>query len=264
MKQKEIIFFIKRSFKKIGKYFTQIIIDFEIEAIHKFRTEIKKLRAFLRLLNVHSEKELKIPKEIKNFYSCAGNIRNLQLQIKNINDYPESSGNPLAIACLKYLNAEIQLYKEDPTIYIKEEIFGKEAKKLIAHLPGNFKSRSIKIFILKKLNELQQLLLQLDNDEALHNLRKILKDILYNWVLIKHYRRLLPSAIAEKKNIESLAEILGDYCDKKTGVELLQTYCSGLFQCEENMLQRIIEKWQEEKLHLKQQIYYYLRLIQFT
>ena len=57
-----------------------------MESIHEFRTEIKKLRAFLRLLNVEAgdDSRLKISKEMKTFYGYAGTIRNLQLQLKNM------------------------------------------------------------------------------------------------------------------------------------------------------------------------------------
>jgi CHAD domain-containing protein len=265
MKRNKISVIIKRRFDKPGKLFIRIIIDFEIESIHQFRTEIKKLRAFLRLLNMQSDRQLKISKEIKKFYGCIGMIRNLQLQIKNVNDYLENSGDQIPATYIEKLNAEIELCKTDSTKFISAENFSDNVEKIINRLPINFKKASIKQFIFKKLNELKQLVIYIHDDEALHSIRKILKDILYNWSFIKHYHKLLPAGIAEKKNILSLTEILGDFCDKKIGLELLRTYCSGIIESEENkVLQKIIQKWQAEKLNLKQQIYYYLRLIQFS
>ena len=65
-----------------------------MESIHDLRTETKKLRAFLRLLNVEiddDDQRLKIPEKMKTFYGYAGTIRNLQLQLKNMEAY---TGNP--------------------------------------------------------------------------------------------------------------------------------------------------------------------------
>ena len=91
MKQTEISAVIDKRFKKIEAHFHEIISRLEIESIHECRTEIKKLRAFFRLLNVEAgdDSRLKISKEMKTFYGYAGTIRNLQLQLKNMYAFAE-------------------------------------------------------------------------------------------------------------------------------------------------------------------------------
>ena len=57
---------------------------FTEHAIHLFRIDFKKLRAFVRLLRAASPRaeQLKIPHRFKKMYSIAGNIRDVQLTTK--------------------------------------------------------------------------------------------------------------------------------------------------------------------------------------
>ena len=63
--------------------------------------------------------------------------------------------------------------------------FNDEEKKIIDKLPGNPGERTIKKFIQDKINELERFLKELPDDDVLHNIRKLLKDILYNWSFIE-------------------------------------------------------------------------------
>src|SRR4051812_45697644 len=56
--------------------------------IHRFRTDIKKLRAFYRLLSLGAGegKGLQLPRHLKKMYAAVGRIRELQLQIKSVKD----------------------------------------------------------------------------------------------------------------------------------------------------------------------------------
>src|SRR5438477_12408437 len=111
MKQEEISAGIKKNFKKIHKLFDEIIIDFEMESIHQFRTGKKKLRGFLRLLNMEEDKEadkLKLTEKMKTFYGYMGSIRNLQIQLQDIYNYLESSSEKLPASYIEILNTEIE------------------------------------------------------------------------------------------------------------------------------------------------------------
>ena len=56
MKKQVITPVIKKRFRNIQEYISRMLVAFEEETIHDFRTEIKKLRAFFRLLNAgHNE-----------------------------------------------------------------------------------------------------------------------------------------------------------------------------------------------------------------
>ena len=67
MKEKEIVEIIEDRFKKIDTLAHIILNDFDEEAIHDLRVEVKKLRAFLRLLDIKKDGEPIIPKLLKKF-----------------------------------------------------------------------------------------------------------------------------------------------------------------------------------------------------
>jgi CHAD domain-containing protein len=261
MKQKKIAAVIDKRLKKADRFFCKIIGGFEMESVHEFRTEIKKLRAFFRLLNVEIDdgSELKIPKKMKTFYSYAGTIRNLQMQLKNMCAYSQYI---VTETYIEYLKKIIEKW-EDNTI----EFAGlgnnsyTDEKKIVKQLPVKLRKASVKKFVQNKINELASLVNDLPDDDILHSIRKLLKDILYNWTFIKHYRKLLPPVFSEEGKIKSFTELLGLFLDKRVGINLLETYCKD---CEENgvfiaqeirELQEIEDEWKGEKKDLAQIIY---------
>jgi CHAD domain-containing protein len=261
MKQKKIAAVINKRFKKTDKVFCKIISGFEMESIHEFRTEIKKLRAFFRLLNVeiNDDSKLKIPKKMKAFYGYAGTIRNLQLQLKNIFAYSQYIATETYI---DYLKKIIEKWEGNAIEFTgPENNFYRDEKKIIQNLPGKLRKASVKKFLRNKMNELASLVKDLPDDDVLHSIRKLLKDILYNWAFIKRYCKLLPSVFSEEEKIKSFTELLGLFLDKRIGINLLETYCrdceeNGLFiEKEINELQEIEGRWRREKQELAQIIY---------
>lgn len=264
MKQNEIYAVINKRFKKIEVLFREIISGFEMESIHEFRTEIKKLRAFLRLLNVEidTDNRLKISKKMKTFYAYTGTIRNLQLQLKNMDAYIENPQYTVIETYFEYLKKIIEKWKENAIEFMKSENnFYTDKKKIIKQVPGKIRKASAKKFLQNKMNELARLVKDLPDDDVLHSIRKLLKDILYNWTYIKQYSKLLSSVFSEEEKIKSFTELLGLSLDKGIGINLLETYCKD---CEENglfiekeikELQEIEGGWKSEKQKLTQIIY---------
>jgi len=264
MKYKKIMAVINKRFKKIDVFFHKIINRFEIESIHEFRTEIKKLRAFLRLLHVEidDDNKLKIPKKMKDFYGYIGTIRNLQLQLKNIDAYPENTQYTATGTYMEYLNRIIEKWKANTIEFIgSENNLCADEKKIIQQLPGRLRRASVKRFLKNKVNELADLINALPDDDVLHAIRKLLKDILYNWKFIKDYSKLLPPVFSEEEKIKSFTELLGLFLDKGIAINPLETYCkdceeNGLFIAQEiKELQEIEGRWKREKLELTQIIY---------
>lgn len=252
MKQQVITSVVKKRFSNIQEYISRMLVDFGEEPVHDFRTEIKKLRAFLRLLNTgHNEKQFGISKKIKVYYWYAGNIRNLQLDIKKLNG-PEG---------------------DIPAVYIvrlKKEIESLQGALRSLHSPANFDNSKkiirnwiavpakplVKKFVNQKVEEYKNLLTLMKQDEILHAIRKLLKDLLYNWKYIKEHRSLLPPAIAAKKQIEELTDILGEFCDRITGIHLLEAYLFATPDpADKETLEKIMSKWNTEKNELRSKIY---------
>src|SRR5665647_1643877 len=86
MNKEEIKHITDTHYKKIKKHIKQVTKDFDVEAIHQFRVEYKKLRAFLRMMSQQKGNagEIKISKKLKKGYNISGVIRDLQLQQQRI------------------------------------------------------------------------------------------------------------------------------------------------------------------------------------
>jgi CHAD domain-containing protein len=252
MKKQVITSVIKKRFNNIREYISHMLADFEEESIHDFRTETKKLRAFLRLLNAgHNKAQSGISKKIKVYYWYAGNIRNLQLHVKSIN---ETKG------------AKPEVYLRN----VKKQVESLQGALRSLHSPSNFNSPKkiirnwvaepgkppVKKFVEQKAGEFKHMLLLIKQDEILHAIRKLLKDLLYNWKYIKEYSLLLPAAISAKKQIAELTDTLGEFCDRITGISILQTYLVATPDpADKKALEEIINKWETEKNKLRLKVY---------
>ena len=86
MNQEQIKHITNNHYRKLKKHIKKVSEDFNLEAIHQFRVEYKKLRAFLRMiLQDHvTAGEIKISKKLKKGYNISGSIRDLQLQQQRI------------------------------------------------------------------------------------------------------------------------------------------------------------------------------------
>jgi CHAD domain-containing protein len=251
MKQKIITSVIKKRFNTIQAYITQMMVDFEEEAVHDFRTEIKKLRAFLRLLNTARNNQVSISKKIKVYYWYAGNIRNLQLHIKSINEW---QGDKPAVY-LASVNKQVESLQGALRSLHSPSNFD-DPKKIIHNWKAKPARPFVKKFVYEKVDEFSQLLTQIKEDEILHAILKLLKDLLYNWKYVKEYTSLLPAAISTKKQIAAITEILGEFCDRNVGIHLLETYTlANPHPVDKDILRLIMNKWDTEKTELRLKVY---------
>ena len=265
MKKNEIEEVITSHFKKIDKLFPEIITDFKIEDIHKFRTQIKKLRAFLHLLNMEVDEglQIKLTKKMKTFYGYIGIIRNLQLHLKNINSNFENSTDKSPLIYIATLKKEIEDWKENTKKFIdSHNNFYDDEEKITSELPDKLRKQSIKKFIQYMVYELHNKLIRLNDDETLHSIRKLLKDILYNWTYVQHYIAPLSPGLSQEEEIGSFIVMLGTFCDKCSGLTLIQNYNNDSAEDEEKIvLEKIIYTWSTEKQELKEIICCKLELL---
>lgn len=251
MKQKIITSVIKERFTTIREYIGHMLLNFEEEAVHDFRTEIKKLRAFLRLLNTAHNNKLSISKKIKVYYWYAGNIRNLQLHLKSIKEWEGDKPNVYLANTKKQVES---LQRALRSLHSPSNF--DDPKKMIHNWKAKPAKPLVKKFVYQKVDEFNRLLAQIKQDETLHAIRKLLKDLLYNWKYIKEYTSLLLAAISTKKQIGKLTEVLGEFCDRNVGIHLLETYqLTAADPANKDILQEIMNKWDKEKTELRLKVY---------
>ena len=264
MKEKEIIEIVEHRFKTIHKLSHKIIKDFNADDIHDFRIEIKKLRAFLRLAAVEKEvDEPLIPKLLKTFYGYVGIIRNIQLHRHNIFKYITDYSVDQPAAYIEILDTEKSYWQKETEYLMEENDFKDDEEDIIKHLPGKLEKPSIKTFIKNKLNELKEQLREISDDNAIHRIRKILKDILYNYDVITGHADL-PSKISNQDDLKALTSSLGDFRDKCIELEFLQAeYLDKIKDSEEkSRLLQMKNVFEKDKQLMKQQLQNSLKKLQ--
>jgi CHAD domain-containing protein len=217
MKSDEIINVFDKRFKNFKKHYNKLFEDFEIEEIHGFRLEMKKLRAFIRLINTNipEEKKIKTGGKIKSFYNTTGNIRNLQLHQQRVSHICDDMLLAKPVLYLKLLHNEESMLKKRVGRIADKISYNQFRKKIIDLVPDKLNTESVQAFVIQKQHALFELIFLLDYpDEALHEIRKVLKDLLYDWKYISSYvPAALPAYFINKKNIEVFADRLGEFHD---------------------------------------------------
>ncbi len=228
MKQLQIVDGIKNRYLKIDRALKRVIKNFAEKDIHLFRLEVKKLRSFLRLASVAKGKSssLKLPKKLHSFYNAIGVIRNLQLQKQSIEELKSVEYSIFQEPYLNFIKNEI----DERTVSASKKVnckkpFGGGRRKLLKRSPDELKQKSIQKFTREKLKALSKLMQPSSlSDEALHAVRKILKDILYTWSFTKE-RTTLPSIVTlSKEEINTIIEMLGEFQDQCVGLDLLHKH----------------------------------------
>ena len=216
MKAEDIVEVYKQRFRKIKRHYDGLLKDFKAGEIHHFRVEVKKLRAFMRLLSAgYTTQKITLPQEIKSFYRMAGLLRNLQLYSVRISALCEELSIPKPLLYLK------SLHEEENTMclamsQVAENLPWKEFHhELTNNAPSQLTGKAIKAFVRQSKSKLEDLFsLQNYNEDLLHSIRKLLKDLMYNSKYIASALAVsLPPELRSLKTIEPLTVALGDLFD---------------------------------------------------
>jgi CHAD domain-containing protein len=254
MKQKEMVEIVEDIFKDIEKLCGKICKTFNAEDIHDFRVAVKRLRAFLRLIDIKKDGPI-IPKLLKSFYRYIGNVRNIQLYEQDLFKYLTAVDIKKPGEYIKLLNKEKDYWKKEAVDVMKNEDFLKPKEKILKALPAKLEKPGIKKFVQNNLDKLKLQLEYLKDDSPLHNIRKILKDIFYNWDYIK-YHADLPSTISNKEALKMLTTTLGEFIDKFMQLEFLKHgYLDKINNEDEKiLLKKIRTLWLRKKRAIKQKL----------
>ena len=249
---------LKSRFEKIRASFDIAITWLDSEDIHAFRVEIKKLRAFLHLIS--PGEKIKLPRRLHQFYRIAGKIRNIQLQQHRIREaFPDSSNLPQTYLTLLSIEAANHI-RQARNIAAEHLSFPAEEQRLLWTLPNRITGESVRSFTRDRVDWLQTFsdpFTPVGND-ALHSLRKCLKDLIYNRRFIqKEAVEILPFPdSAEDDTLDTLVGLLGQYQDLRTGLLLLRPcYVDQVPDpAERKVLETIRTQWENEKAKLKRRI----------
>ncbi|KIC90636.1 CHAD domain-containing protein [Flavihumibacter sp. ZG627] len=227
-----------------------ILLDPTEEAIHAFRVGFKKLRALYRMEGmVQHQQQFKMHRNLKILYSAAGAVRDAQLLLAFIK--PELGNTKLP----SLLEEQLETHQDALLIRLQETGAVRADDAPIASKLANWKQSShnkYEAFFNNKLREYIHLSEHTLYDDALHELRKLLKDILYNhqW-LLKTKRAVGKIAALPIKEIDELQKLLGDYQDMvvrasvirqlalmpalREDAEVLEAWLTGAFRKQQKM-----------------------------
>ena len=161
-------------YRKIKKHLKRVAGDFDVEAIHQFRVEYKKLRGFFRLLSHQHDAagEIKISKKLKQVYNVSGSIRDLQLQqLRILEATKHESKKPQAY--LNLLQKEINQLNQELSEILLENPAAESKKKTDASIPDEFHLSELQSFIQKKWMAINTIIVPGHfSDDGIHSIRK--------------------------------------------------------------------------------------------
>ena len=255
MKHGELKRLVENRLEKINQSWNGIIKDFDMDEIHDFRVEVKKLRALIRLAAAQLSEELKMPIHLKTMYHHAGMIRNLQLQQQRVSEYTKEREILQPHQYLKSLSDEKHEWERKVNEISDDETLEKEERALIKVLSFTLKRGSIKSYVKGKAEELKTLIAFGEHtDEQLHKIRKILKDILYIQPYTGDYFfSLFKGLLESKEKLKSFTEKLGEFQDLCIAVQFLSFDIRKIITNPEEiqLLQTIKDEWSKKKSDLK-------------
>jgi CHAD domain-containing protein len=256
MEEKQSAHIIHHYFRQLKKYLVKIIKDLDEDAIHDFRVNVKKLRAFLRMLrlNANDPDELKYPRAFKKMYAITGKIRDRQLFIKRIKE----AGKGQPSEKMRDLKKEIRELADKDDFLSKKDLEAIE-ENMIDNLPVA-PAMLIKDFIEQKTGATREIISKGNYaDAGLHTIRKNLKDISY---IIGIYQDDLKTAVPfgfwtdeEVKKATDLTHVLGLFNDTSIALSLVPpTQIRKADNHEREHLRSIRRHWLAEKRKLKRDI----------
>ncbi len=244
-------------YRKLKQHIESVATGFDPEAIHLFRVEYKKLRAFFRMLSQgdSSTGEIKILKKLKKAYNISGSIRDLQLQQQRITEAAKMEQKPPR-AYLNLLQKEIDKLKPELPDIISENAVAESKKKTDAAVPDEYSDLQFNSFIKKKqANSTCIIASNHFSDDNIHTVRKNLKDIFYNLKIYKTSGADVSpvNKWKDEKYFDQLLNELGDFQDKCTAIALLKSYwINSLNAYNRELLTSIKKTWIKEKVTMKQ------------
>ncbi len=265
MDKKQIRHIVHVFYKKLKKRFNQISPGFDTEAIHQYRVEHKKLRAFLRLLSLQSKKDkIKIPGKLKQIYRRTGELRDLQLLEQKL----AMSSRPGVISrqtCLDNIRLDMQALKQQFAETTQKKIITVARNKTDNDLPRRCTLPGFIKFAAKNWDRINTLIsMHQFRDKQIHAVRKNLKDLSYN---IKHFKGAEACMLSlgnwnnnSIQYMETLMGTLGNFQDNSKAVALLTRYIADDRNAEFQLaLKKVVKAWEMEKQRRKQFLVHQLK-----
>lgn len=260
MKAKEIKKIISGRFKELNKSCDKVRKKFAAKDIHKFRTDVKKLRAFIRLISFSPDKPVKkpLPKELRKLYGITGEIRDSQLQLERIKNTHQNNVELKEYADL--LNSIIRNNRKKLKKKLSGNLLAASEKKIIKRLPEAFDMKRIVDFAQDKINKMEVLRQTRNNeDDDIHSIRKNLKDVMYAVQMIDDsLKPSFPTVFSgadDKNKMEQLSDQLGLFTDMSAALSYTEPgYIKKVNADEKKQLLLLRTQWLKRKQEIREAV----------
>lgn len=259
MKAKDIKKIISGRFKELNKSCDKIRKEFAVKDIHKFRTDVKKLRAFIRLITFSPERPVKkLPKGLRELYGITGEIRDSQLQLERIKNTHQDNAGLKEYTHL--LNAVIKNNRKKLKKKLSAKLLTACEKKIIKRLPETFDIKCIVNFAMDKINRME-VLRRTGNkkDDDIHSIRKNLKDVMYAVQMIDDSLKpsfpTVFSGAGDKIKMEQLSDQLGLFTDMSAALAFTEPgYIKKVNADEKKQLLILRTQWLKRKQEIREAV----------
>lgn len=206
---------------KLAEHAEAIGKGFDEEEIHAFRVEVKKLRALLRLLEVHYDHiPTRFSQKFRDLYHISGHLRDAQLMYKQWDE----KNFPPSPELKNWLSNQMKKYEKDWEKQNEETSVAGFKDKLQEMEYGHVDTDDLLLFFSRRLNYIKRTLMNEPlTDEELHDIRKKLKDMQYVEKLCadewkKGYETI---GLFPLQKIRETADIAGKYNDLRISLEII-------------------------------------------
>ena len=192
-----------------------------IETLHDFRVDLRKLRTWIKIMDLAGYSIQKLKKYSLHCHYIGGELRNFDVLLHWANQHNDL----ISLKLLKTLNKKKKQLRKT---FLKELIHGNALHKIqtsghnfisqIQELSKEDLEPHVRRYIAKKIESAYRLVPTVcDNTEQLHEMRKIFKKIRYSL-------QLLPASDLEYLHtIKEIQEILGYINDRRVWITLLES-----------------------------------------
>ncbi|WP_121809504.1 CHAD domain-containing protein [Mucilaginibacter kameinonensis] len=240
MKLKEELLYFKDEWTNLRSHLKAFDKKGKQEDLHRFRVQVKKLRAFLILADSglpvkQLEKELK---PVRKLFKAAGEIRNAYINLELTKQF--------LIAQPEMMEGQRKLMKQSAHDFRSEASKHLQrlrwARRKLKKVIPKISDIHIDFYYRQQLEQLAVCLAPPYADTALHACRKQLKMLIYNYKLVKPVLNQ-PFNIAY---LDEVQDIIGEWHDKEVAI--------ALFATGEAENEQLVDALKKEKTRLKRHL----------
>lgn len=239
-------------YKKLKQSMDEMNSRKNAAAIHAFRVEYKKLRAFYRLLSsVSSVKEkIKMSSKLKALYAVCGEIRDLQNQQEQIASRTEKNKRA-SKDYMKTLKKGVKKKRPELKKLLSETSASSGKNKAFRQFPDELTQEDLRRFVNEQWTAISALASRRRvEDEHLHGIRKHLKDVYYSLKVYEgeQYDTLKKELLKkDEESLSALLDELGRFQDLNVSLLCLDMYWLNNFNLKEHQFLATVQyEWLKE------------------